>query len=65
VRQVGCDNERPVEEDALDLSPANLVHLPVLVRVSRIPFKSRAACKIIWESLHAMYITPIYRTGKS
>jgi hypothetical protein len=41
------------------------VRLPVLVRVSRIPFKSRTTCKIIWESLHAMYITPIYRTGKT
>ena len=65
VRQVGGDNKRPIEEDALDLSTGNLVRLPVLFRVSRIPFKSCTACKIIWESLHAMYITPIYRTDKT
>ena len=38
--------------------------LPVLVSVSRIPFKSRAKRKFIWEPLHTVYITPIYVTGK-
>jgi hypothetical protein len=64
MRQVRSDDERPTEEDTLGLSASDLVQLPVLVRISRIPVESHTTRKFIWESLHGLYITPIYARGK-
>ena len=64
MRQVGGDHDWPIEEDAFSLPAGDLVVLPVLVRVSHFPFESRTKRKFIWESLHRLYITPIYRPGK-
>jgi hypothetical protein len=54
------NDKRSVEKDFLDLATTDLVQLPVLFRVSFIPFESRTVRKLIGKPRHSLYITSIY-----